>query len=321
MTRVAESLRRQMTLPSGRRRVPLLWPKPDISRDGFLFLGLLMGILQAAGYLPLPYDSRAYFTADLGHLYPANWALAHYEGSGYLYPPPLAMALEPLRLLGWQAFQIAWTTLLFGAIWVMAGRWAWLVVAAGFVGAAVPAAHILSAPLGTALVGNVQVLIGASCVLAFRWPQVWALPLLTKIGPGIGILWHLVRREWAAAAAALSVSAVVAIASFLVAPNAWFAFAHFVLTNNLQDSPLPVVPISWPARLAMSAGLIAWAARRDARWALPLAVGWAVPALYIDSYWVVWLAAVRLSGLTSTAHATYLLPKLRRLQMVRPSAR
>jgi hypothetical protein len=267
----------------------------DIARDAFLFLGVVAGILQAAGYLPLPYDTRAYFTADVSNLYPVDWTQAHYEGTGYLYPPPFALLLEPLRWLGWPLFQVVWTTLLFGALWIMVGRWAWLVVALGVVGVVIPALRILSVPLGYALVGNVQLLIGACCVLAFRWPAVWALPLLTKVGPGIGILWHVVRREWSAVGTALGVTAALVAATFLIAPDAWLAFAHFALTNDLAESPLPVVPIAWPVRLAMSGLLIVWAARRDARWALPIAVGWAVPALYVDSYLAIWLAAVRLS--------------------------
>lgn len=280
----------------GRLATPLVqrMPRPYLVRDAFLFLGLLAGALQAAGLLPLPYDTRAYFTADIAQLYPADWANAHYESTGYLYPPPLAIALTPLRLLGWPLFQVVWTGLLFGALWVVAGRWAWLVVAAGCIGVVVADLRILSVPLGSALVGNVQLLIGAACVLAFRWPHVWALPLLTKVGSGIGILWYAARREWSAFATAILATGTVAVLSLVVAPSAWFDFIHFVRTNDLAASPLPVVPIAWPVRLAMSALLIALAAPRDARWALPIAVGWAIPALYVDSYWPIWLAAVRL---------------------------
>ena len=43
--------------------------------------------------------------------------------------------------------------------------------------------------------GNVQLLLAAAIVIALRHPAAWALPILTKIGPAVGLTWHLVRRE------------------------------------------------------------------------------------------------------------------------------
>ena len=44
--------------------------------------------------------------------------------------------------------------------------------------------------------GNVSLLLAVAIVVGFRWPAAWALVLLTKITPGIGLLWFAVRREW-----------------------------------------------------------------------------------------------------------------------------
>jgi hypothetical protein len=62
----------------------------------------------------------------------------------------------------------------------------------------------------------------------------------------------------------------------------------------MSTSHLPLVPVPWAIRLVMSAALIAWGARSDARWTVPIAVGWSIPALYVDSYLPIWLGAIRL---------------------------
>ena len=45
-------------------------------------------------------------------------------------------------------------------------------------------------------VGQVHLFIAAAIVLGFRWPALWAFNILTKVTPGVGLLWFLVRREW-----------------------------------------------------------------------------------------------------------------------------
>ena len=62
--------------------------------------------------------------------------------------------------------------------------------------------------------GNVSLLLAAAIVLGFRWPAAWSIVLLTKITPGIGLLWFAVRREWRSLAIALGATAVIAAVSF-----------------------------------------------------------------------------------------------------------
>ena len=45
---------------------------------------------------------------------------------------------------------------------------------------------------------NINFPMGLAIVAAFRWPALWAFPLLTKVTPGVGVLWFAVRREWRA---------------------------------------------------------------------------------------------------------------------------
>jgi hypothetical protein len=267
--------------------------RPDPWRDGLLLVGALVGLAQAIGVGPVPFDAAAYWNPQLSQLYPADW-----RAGGYLYPPPLAVALAALHVFGWGAFVVAWSTLQFGALWVMARRWAWLVVAAGAAYLIVPL-PLLAVPahsiLGYAAMGNAQLLIGAAVVLALRWPGLWAFPLLTKIGPGVGVLWHVFRREWVAVRTAFLATTLIAALSFIVAPGTWAQFLTFITANDLAASPLPLVTIAFPIRLAMSMALLAWGAPRGSAWVVPLAAGWAAPALYVDSQWAIWLGAIALS--------------------------
>ena len=89
---------------------------------------------------------------------------------------------QPIRILPWQAYMAAGPLILLGAVVVLTGR-RWLAV--GVVLGLIELAG-----------GNIHLLLAAAIVLGFRWPWTWSLVLLTKITPGIGLLWFVVRREW-----------------------------------------------------------------------------------------------------------------------------
>ena len=44
--------------------------------------------------------------------------------------------------------------------------------------------------------GNISLLLAVAMVIGFRWPAAWAFVILTKVTPGIGLLWFAVRRAW-----------------------------------------------------------------------------------------------------------------------------
>ena len=64
--------------------------------------------------------------------------------------------------------------------------------------------------------GNIHLLLAAAIVLGFRWPWTWSLVLLTKITPGIGLLWFVVRREWRNLTIALGGTAAIVAVSFVL---------------------------------------------------------------------------------------------------------
>ena len=82
--------------------------------------------------------------------------------------------------------------------------------------------------------------------------------------------------------------------SFVLAPAQWADFFRFALANVNAPSPNPLVPISFPVRLAMSVVMIAWGARTDHRWIVPFAAGWASLALYEWTWLTMALAGLAL---------------------------
>jgi hypothetical protein len=246
------------------------------------------------GLLPIPIDAYLNWVAgaSLGALYPERWDVPNQIV--FVYPPPLALVAAILHALPYEVFLVAMTTLLFGCLWYCAGRWTPWILLAGVIGTAVPALRVLAVPLGYALNGNIQLLLAAAIVIALRHPAAWALPILTKIGPGVGLVWHLVRREWRALAVACGTTGAIAAVTFAIAPQIWIDYVAFAMRSSDLLIPIPVVPIPFAVRLAMSAALIAWGAATDRAWTVPIGVGWAMPALYPWSFLAIWLGAIRL---------------------------
>lgn len=94
-------------------------------------------------------------------------------------------------------------------------------------------------------------------------------------------MWFAVRREWRSLGLALGVTAVLAVTSFAVAPDAWFEWIALLARNAHQGSDyvwldfVPEAPLA--VRVALAAVLVAWGARRDLPWTLAVAMVMAQP--------------------------------------------
>lgn len=110
------------------------------------------------------------------------------------------------------------------------------------------------------------------------------LILLTKITPGVGLIWFLVRREWRSLGIALTVTVLLAAISFVFAPALWADWIAVVRTTQAGEvrasTPFDFIPLV--VRVAIAAGLVAWAARTDRRWVVPVAATLALPVVYIN---------------------------------------
>ncbi len=252
-------------------------------RDGLIVVGLGRAAYYffVQGIQPWTFigvDARAYWQVNLTHPYIGSGVG---DLSTYLYSPAFAQLTAPLSALPFPMFDGLWTALLLVVCVWLIRPWPW-------------AALILFLPISyELLVGNVHFLIAAAIVLGFRAPATWAFPILTKVTPGLGLLWFAVRREWRALAVAVGFTAAIVAVSVALSPSAWSDWMAFLQASPGRSELL--VP-----RTLISAGLVAYAAVSGRRWLVPVAVWFALPVVWINS-WVILLAAIRLRGRVSVA--------------------
>jgi len=210
-------------------------------------------------------DARCYYQATLADPYlHSSWN----DPIAYVYSPAFLQLVSPLTALPWQAFMAVWTALLIAAVRFMTGP---RLLAAG-----------LLFPFTAMEVagGNVSLLLAAAIVIGFRWPATWALVLLTKITPGIGLLWFAVRREWRSLFIALAATAAIASVSALFMPAAWRTWLDVIIANAGKGGTWASVPVPLLIRLPIAVAVVVWGARTDRRWTVPIASMLALPALW-----------------------------------------
>lgn len=209
-------------------------------------------------------DSHAYWNAWRGGLYDVPPGMRN----AYLYSPAFAQVTWPLTLLSWPVFGSMWALGLAASFWWLFAPFGWRWAVPGV---------LACAPV--ILGGNVYGLFAVVLVLGFRYPAVWALPLLTKIAPGVGLIWFAVRREWRELAVALGATGAIAAVSAAFAPHLWRAWFDFLTSTSQTGQSQFVVPL-W-LRLTLAVLVMVVAARRGWAWAIPVAVFLSSPMLGI----------------------------------------
>jgi hypothetical protein len=279
---------RYETSPTGRALDRLGLP-------AMLILGVIFGIGQALHLTQKPLDFVLYWKAtNFADLYPPNWLSNDYA---YVYPPPMAQLLLPFHVLPFEVAAVGWSIVCFASMWYVARAWSLPLIALGLVGAAFGLSRATTVFLEYVLLGNIQWPMAAGIVLAMRAPAAWAIPILTKIGPGIGALWLVFKRDWIGLRTALLATFIIAAVSFILAPAAWIEFVTFSVENYGGPSIVPIIGPPLPVRLVAAAALVWIAARADQRWLVYIAAGIAIPALYEWSFLPVWIATLRGFGL------------------------
>jgi hypothetical protein len=220
-----------------------------------------------SGQVVTAQDARSYYGLDLGDLYTGR---TDWNSIGaYPYSPAFALLVFPLNLLPWPLFVAAWTAILIGAVWLLTGRELFLI------GLAIGAIEIAG--------GNISLLLALAIVYGFRWPWTWAFVLLTKITPGVGLLWFVVRREWRSLAIALGATAAAVGASFVLMPDNWSAWIGLLAANTGKGGTWASIPIPLLVRGPIGVALILWGAPRNQRWVVPVGSMLALPALWYGS--------------------------------------
>lgn len=260
-------------------------------RDGLVIAGLLF-----AGYLfvvvapvsgTFGFDAYAYWHLDLAAPYSQSAG-----GLGaFTYTPLIARLCAPFAALPWYSFLWLWTGVLIATlVWL---GWRSSLVVLAFPPVALELYH-----------GNVHLLIAAAIVLGFRWPATWAFVILTKVTPGVGLVWFAVRREWRRLGIALGVTAILVAVSLVIDPSLWKAWLTDDILKTATGAPLDQFSLGIPLwlRLPAAALLVAWGGRTDRAWTVPVAATLGLPILWPTGFAILaalWPIAARRPGLTS----------------------
>src|SRR4029078_1021576 len=183
-------------------------------------------------------DARCYYQATLAD---PSLHSAWHDPIAYVYSPAFLQLVTPLTQLPWQAFMAVWTALLIAAARFLTGP---RLLAAGLL---FPFTAMEIAG------GNVSLLLAVAIVIGFRWPAAWALVLLTKITPGVGLLWFAVRGEWRHLAIALGATAVIVAVSFVMLPQQWRDWVDVIVGNAGKGGTWASVPVPLWIRLPIEA--------------------------------------------------------------------
>jgi hypothetical protein len=210
-------------------------------------------------------DARCYWQATLADPYlHSDWN----DPIAYVYSPAFLQLVSPLTALPWQAFVAVWTAILLASVRFLTGP---RLLAAG-----------LLFPFTAMEVagGNVSLLLAVAIVVGFRWPAAWAIVLLTKLTPGIGLLWFAVRREWRSLAIAIGATAAITLVSIAILPDQWRTWIDVIVRNAGKGGTWASVPVPLWIRLPIAIAIVVWGARTDRRWTVPVASMLALPALW-----------------------------------------
>ena len=256
---VTNAPRRRLALDRIRQEpTQLLWL--GLSALGLAFL--IATILPPNGY-----DAYAYWVVDPRDPYAGVGVdLEGKDQGAFRYAP--VMALPPFELLPWPVFRYGWMTLQLVALWYVGRRWA--------------LALLLFTPVWLDLVyGNINILLAATVVAGFRHPWVWSFALLTKVTPGIGVLWFAVRREWRNLGLVVGAVVVLGVVSVpFVGIDLWRDWVLVLNSSAGMQSPGGTLPIPVLPRLVLAAIVVTWGALTDRKWTVAVAVTIAMPTLW-----------------------------------------
>jgi glycosyl transferase family 87 len=250
----------------GSSRSPLI-PTGGLAVATALWLAIvLFSVFDLTTVLQFMQDAYAYWVVPAAD--PYRDAIVGAPGA-YLYSPAFLELITPLRLLPWPMFVAVWAAILLGAAAYLGGP------------RLLALAVVLSAPeIGG---GNITLLLGVAVVLGFRWPWTWSFVLLSKVTPGVGLLWFAVRRQWNELLVVLVATGFIVAISYAIAPGAWSDWIAVLQRNAGATGTSAAIQIPFAVRLPLAVAVIVWGARGDHRWALPIGCLLAMPVVWFGS--------------------------------------
>ncbi len=213
-------------------------------------------------------DGQAYWGLDLDSLYRG---VQLGDQDAFLYSPPVALLMLPLSWLPYDVFYALFAVLNLSALVDLLG---WELAAIG----------LFVLPISNEIArANIHLLLALAIVVGFRHPAAWAWVLLTKVTPGVGLLWFAFRREWAALATALTATAVVSVVTVILVPDLWARWFELLVGSAGMVRPNAVTSIPVVPRLVIAVAVVALAAWRRAPALVPVASLIALPAIWVNS--------------------------------------
>lgn len=191
------------------------------------------------------------------------------EYGAYLYSPAFTQLFGPLLTLNWPQFLGLWTALLLGVLILLAG----------------PALFVLMLPIAFFELwgGNIHLLLALAIVVGLRHPAAWSFVLLTKVTPGVGLLWFAVRREWRHLGGAIAATLAIIGISMVIDAGMWSAWLDLLTRETGNSTPPGSIGIPLGVRLPFAAIVVVFAAVTNRRWLVPLGALLALPVLWWGS--------------------------------------
>jgi hypothetical protein len=241
------------------------WQRPLL--HGALLASAIWVALIALGWFELGTDVRAYWLTRSEPWYGNELATL----GAFTYSPAIGQLLAPFVALPWPIFAAGFAALSLAALFAIGRGWTWALL-------------LLPVTLFELYAGNIHLLLTLAIVVGFRYPAAWAFVLLTKVTPGVGLLWFVVRREWRPLAIALGTTAAIVAVSAVLDPGAWARWFEFLGASTATPVGYPHVDVPLIVRLPIAAVIVVWGALTDRPWVVPVAGLVALPVIWPGSF-------------------------------------
>lgn len=252
-----------------RDRLLALWRRyRSPIRAGMSIVGLISVpyIIWANRLVPTIFGFDAYTTwvIDFTNLY----GIQYLDLGAFRYTPAYAEIFQWVHALPWEVFLWIWDGILLAILFKWARGWTLALLALPPV--ALELYH-----------GNIHVFMAAAMVVGFRYPVAWIFPMISKVTPGLAVVWFLGRRAWRKFAIAVGSTAIVCAISFAIAPSYWFDWVAVMrqAVDFKPETPYPVdIPFLYRAVAAVAVAL--WGGWTNRRWTVPVAGMLALPIIW-----------------------------------------
>jgi hypothetical protein len=259
----------------------LSWRPPRVTWQlaaELLAVASLFWVAVRIGQVGLGPDAHSYFDAHGEHLY-----LGTLGDIAYAYSPAFAQAIGPLQNLPFETFRTVIAAAELAALAYLFGP----LIAFGI-------ALFQITPMWDeiAFSGNIQIVAAAVLVVGLRGNALaWPFLLLTKVTPGIAILWPLLKRDWRGVATGLILTALFVSISFAATPHHWSEWIGWMASSIDRSGDRAGLPQI--VRLLIAVVVIVYAARTDRVWVVPLGAAIAAPEggghwLLLLAMWPLW---------------------------------